>query len=1696
LLATTTALAALLALPRIAEAGPAGGSVVAGSANISQSGPVTNINQSSNRAIINWQSFSVGAKETVNFHQPSAASATLNRVIGNETSVISGALNANGQVFIVNSAGVLFSKGAQVNVGGLVASTLDIANTDFMTGKFTFSGTSSASVINQGRIKARPGGYVALLGKTVSNDGVISARLGTVSMTSGDKITLNFEGNSLFDVTIDKGTLNALVANNRAIRADGGQVILTAKAADELLSAQVNNTGIVQARTIAALKGGDPSATRKGTIKLFAYGGTTNVSGKLDASAPHQGDGGFIETSGSKVKIADTAVITTKAENGKTGTWLVDPFNLVIAASGGDMTGATLSNQLALNNVTLTSGMGTTPPPAGDDTYDNIFVNDAVSWSANTTLTLGADNSIFVNAPITGTGAGSGLALISFIDTHVNAASALNAATITVTAGAANGWNNININAPQTWTTAHSWDFSGNLNINAPINWTGTAPLVVTGTNMINVKAAMTGLDANSRLSLAAPDINFNVVNAFNVNMLTATASNNVNIGYAQNLSAGSSWALSAAYAININSPITESGGSALALNAGTNINVNAQSALNVAALTAIAGKDVNINEAQTWTTVQPWAFTGNLNINAPISWAGALALSATNALNVNAAITGAGLALSAGTDINVAATNAFNVNTLSAIAGGNVTIAGSQTWTNAGQWKFAGNNVNVSGPVNWSAGTLTLNAAKNVFVNAAMNATGTAGFVANYGHVLDANGNPTATVTPGDDVGHTPGINADTTPMGLYMALPNPGIYTGRIDFSGTGGVTLGGQNYSVINSVAGLDAVASNLSGNYVLGNNLSNLDFANLPSSGLFTGNFNGLGHSLSLAPVTTLSIGSPLSVASLKNTNVVMNATGDINVNAPIISGAGLLTFNAGNNINLDASISGVSSNTGSFAFFAPNMTIAQTLGIAGANIFLNAPVTWPSDAILTLTANRDININRDITATGTNAGLAMNYGGNYNILTPATYSGTVLDANGWPVAYQAPVGTQYASVSLSGSNSSLNINGNAYTLIRSMSQLDLLDGWNSVTGTGTVVTANGNFALAQNLDANGATYTSALLSTLGGTFTGLGHKISNLTINVPGSITTTYIGLIGTASAGTVIRDIGLVNASVTGRNFVGTLLGRGLNATTVSNVYATGSVTATGFNGTSTVPGLGANAGGLIGQLAGGSVTGAYADVSVTGFASTGGLIGNVQNASVSHAHAKGDVTVNPAYAGGAVGGLVGGAGNTAVSDTYATGAITGKGNNHGGLIGLLGNGSSLTRSFATGSVAGAAADQNAGGLVGEADGAPISYVYATGNVNSGLKIGGLIGWHNNNTLNPAIKGNISNAYATGNVSGVESVGGFVGSTAQASTITNAYAAGNVASSNVAFGGFVGSNFGFISYSYATGLVGVLGGPKHAGGFAGINQQIGTIENSYSTGNVFGSSIVGGVAGTNLGLVSHSWALGDVTGTDTNANGGLGGIGGVVGVNNGAIVDSYCDCKISGTGAVGGVAGWSPVGVVTNSYYNIEKNPGLPMIGIAPGFRNQPTVAGGGGLTNAQFGDIQYYLNHTIDKVLADRSAAAAAQTAAAQAAAARQAMIRQGFSTANVVGSSTQTDAASPPNGASSAAGRRAATNSASQEIGNTFQSIEEQARIAERRARQRALAAQRSRPGFGATIRSIEINGERFNLQRGVPAPDPQGQ
>jgi hypothetical protein len=251
-------------------------------------------------------------------------------------------------------------------------------------------------VVNQGNLTTSTGGYVALLGNQVSNQGKIITPQGTTLLAAGDNISITLNNGSLMGYSVNQGTLNALAENKQLIQANGGTVILTAQAVDDIATATVNNTGVIEAKGLV---------NKNGTILLLAdmETGTVNVGGRLDASAASSdANGGFIETSAAYVKVADDASVSTYASNGNMGTWLIDPTDFTIAASGGNISGAAVSSNLAAGNMVITN-MG-----AGGG---HIYVNDNVSWGSASVLTLNSLQNIYINAPITATGASAGLVL-------------------------------------------------------------------------------------------------------------------------------------------------------------------------------------------------------------------------------------------------------------------------------------------------------------------------------------------------------------------------------------------------------------------------------------------------------------------------------------------------------------------------------------------------------------------------------------------------------------------------------------------------------------------------------------------------------------------------------------------------------------------------------------------------------------------------------------------------------------------------------------------------------------------------------------------------------------------------------------------------------------------------------------------------------------------------------------------------------------------------------------------------------------------------------------------------------------------------------------------------------------------------------------------------------------------------------------
>jgi trimeric autotransporter adhesin len=227
-----SALAASICAASVAYAGNGlvGGQVVSGSGQIQQVGNTTTIVQNSPTLSLNWQSFNIAQNQTVDFQQPGSNAIAINRIFSNTPSDIYGHLNENGQVWLINPNGILFGQSAQVNVGGLVASTLDVDDNSVASTSRTFSGTGKGSVINEGAIVAENGGYAALIGNQVSNRGLIRAQLGTVALAGGSAITLTFSNDQLLHVQVNQSTLNNLAENRQLVVADGGQVIMTAGA--------------------------------------------------------------------------------------------------------------------------------------------------------------------------------------------------------------------------------------------------------------------------------------------------------------------------------------------------------------------------------------------------------------------------------------------------------------------------------------------------------------------------------------------------------------------------------------------------------------------------------------------------------------------------------------------------------------------------------------------------------------------------------------------------------------------------------------------------------------------------------------------------------------------------------------------------------------------------------------------------------------------------------------------------------------------------------------------------------------------------------------------------------------------------------------------------------------------------------------------------------------------------------------------------------------------------------------------------------------------------------------------------------------------------------------------------------------------------------------------------------------------------
>lgn len=396
------------------DAMPEGGVIRSGEGAVSQNGREMTIRQDSGRLAMDWTNFNVGKDETVRFQQPGKDALALNRVTGNQQSVIDGSLLSNGHVLLVNPNGVVIGKNASIDVGGLVASTAHVKD-NFMkefgnsTGAFTLGGVSDGKIINEGTINAE-GGLVALHAAKVENRGTIKSNGGSVLMAAADTLTLTPDTDGKLNFTVDGKVAEASALNKGAITADGGTIVMTADSASDVMSTVVNNEGTLQARTLRK--------NEKGQILLEGNDkGQVEVSGTLDASGTNDGqdagnikvigqktivhdgtnllakgdvNGGKIETSGDVLDLGDNLNIDAKGVNGKAGEWLLDPLDVIIADEDQTTTYDKTKYDLKKYETDGSLSSNTTIgyyDPASKETADASATSDGITWIKTKTIT-------------------------------------------------------------------------------------------------------------------------------------------------------------------------------------------------------------------------------------------------------------------------------------------------------------------------------------------------------------------------------------------------------------------------------------------------------------------------------------------------------------------------------------------------------------------------------------------------------------------------------------------------------------------------------------------------------------------------------------------------------------------------------------------------------------------------------------------------------------------------------------------------------------------------------------------------------------------------------------------------------------------------------------------------------------------------------------------------------------------------------------------------------------------------------------------------------------------------------------------------------------------------------------------------------------------------------------------------------------
>ena len=1439
------------------QALPDGAQVSAGNIATSRSGSQLTIDQASDKAAINWLSFGIATGESVRFNQPGPSSIVLNRVLGPDLSLIQGALSSNGQVFLLNPNGVLFAQGAQVNVGGIVASSLSLSDADFLAGRYLLGkGAAAGSVVNKGTINASDGGYVALVAPQVQNEGLVSARLGMVALAAGEQVTLNLNGNSLVSLAVDRGAIDALLDNRNLISADGGNVVLTARAADGLTRSVVNNRGIVQANSLAS---------SHGVIRL--EGGDIGNNGSLRAA----GGGRIVLAAQADVTLGVGSVVDAGGDNGgaitvqaRSGTLLAQGRVQAVGASGTGGTIALLGDHVGVLEQASVDASGRTGGGTVLIGGDRLGANPDVQNAARTVIASRAT----VHADATDIGDGGKVIVWSQEYTSFQGA-------VSARGGAGGG------NGGFVETSSRALlEATGTVDTLAPLGQAGL--WLLDPTNMTITTAGQANVSPSSPFSPTASGsvLTWTTINngllGGNVSVLTTTGfgagqPGNITISGAGSLVSANSLTLTAAGDIAINATITGTGGGTLAFNG---VNISSSAAITTTGAANKAGGSVTINAS------------GTVNLGAAITangGAGGVSLPGSNAGNVT--VSGAGVTTAAIT----ATGGAGGTGSQPGGAGGAVLITSTGGVTTAAIAANGGNATTTNGN-GGHAGTITIDnsTAGNIGTTTLSAVTGTAtgtGTGGNAGSISLAN---TAGNIATTSISTTGGIGG----RGGNIALNASGTLTSTLAITASGGTALANT--------------AGNAAGNITLTG--AGITTAGITATGTAGGTAlssqpGGAGGAVlitSTGGVTTAAIAANGGNATTTNGNG--GDAGTITINNSTAGDIGTTTLSAVTGL---ATGTGSGGNAGGIALANTAGNIATTsitttggAGGRGGNIALNASGTLTSTLAITATGGAGVpsaagNAAGNVTLTGagvTTAGITAT-GGNASTSLSSQNGGA-----GGAVRITSIGGVSTGAITANGGNATTT-NGNGgdggtITINNSTAGNIGTAALQAVTGTATGTGLGGTAGRISLGNSAGNVATSGI-----DTSGGVSGNGGDITLTATGAVSTLANSLID-ARGGAIA--IGGSAQGTDGGNV--TIIGSAVAMT--RSATANSLIIASGGNALNLHDARGGHSGTISVTATGGAVDFTLGNLIASGGNAVAG-VGAGGNAGDITINAPGNVTANNITTrnGVAVGtGAAGGAARTLQvgGANLSLGVITTTGNSNGagGAVNLSASGTLSTGAIVTSGGVGTAdtAAGNAGSVTLIGAGASVSLGAITaggGNAGAGAAAGGTGGAVTIRGVDRTLSGAV---LATGGSAGLAGApagnGGTILITGTDGTIATAGTLSTQAITATGGAGTVadaaGGNGGSITLHSQGGLT-VLGlsssggaagaGGNSAGGNAGALMLRNTDSGDMVTGALAASAGVAAGTGNggNAASITLDNAAGNISTLAITANGSNGG---------------------------------------------------------------------------------------------------------------------------------------------------------------------------------------------------------------------------